>query len=58
MNLVYGLTLHEFSAAQVDRVPVRCLEGHRFESCQLKKGTQIFSLSQACDDMLIISFSH
>ena len=42
MNLVYGLTLHEFSVAQVDRVPVRCLGGHRFESCQLKKGLRFF----------------
>ena len=32
MNLVYGLTLHEFSVAQVDRAPAQCLGGHRFES--------------------------
>ena len=32
MNLVYGLALHEFSVAQVDRAPARCLEGHRLES--------------------------
>ena len=34
MNLVYGLALHEFSVAQVDRTPTRCLGGHRFESCR------------------------
>ena len=45
-----GLTLHEFSVAQVDRAPTWWLGGHRFES-----GTQIFSLSHA-RDMLIISF--
>ena len=33
MNLVYGLTLHEFSVAQADEAPARCLGGHRFESC-------------------------
>ena len=33
MNLVYGLTLHEFSVAQADKAPARCLGGHRFESC-------------------------
>ena len=33
-HLVYGLTLHEFSIAQVDRAPTRCLGGHRFESCR------------------------
>ena len=33
MNLVYGLVLHEFSVAQVDRAPARCLGGNRFESC-------------------------
>ena len=26
MNLVYGLALHEFSVAQVDRAPARCLK--------------------------------
>ena len=32
MNLVYGLTLHEFSVAQVDRAPARCSgSDHRFE---------------------------
>ena len=34
MNLVYGLALHEFSVAQVDRAPARCLGGHSFESCR------------------------
>ena len=34
MNLIYGLALHEFSVAQVDRAPARCLGGHRFESCR------------------------
>ena len=34
MNLVYGLALHEFSVAQVDRAPTRCLGGHRFEFCR------------------------
>ena len=33
MNLVYGLALHEFSVAQVDRGPARCLGGRRFQSC-------------------------
>ena len=32
MNLVYGVALHEFSIAQVDRAPAHCLGGHRFES--------------------------
>ena len=54
MNLGYGLALHEFWVAQVDRAPSRCLGGHRFESC---RGLRIFSLSHA-RDMLIISFSH
>ena len=31
MNLVYGLTLHEFSVAQADRAPTQRLGGHRFE---------------------------
>ena len=34
MNLVYGLALHEFSVAQGNRAPTRCLGGHGFESCQ------------------------
>ena len=34
MNLVYGLALHEFFVAQVNRAPARCLGGHRFESCR------------------------
>ena len=33
MNLVYGLALHQFSVAQVDRASSGCLGGHRFESC-------------------------
>ena len=33
MNLVYGLTLHEFSVAQVDRTPARCWGCDRLESC-------------------------
>ena len=33
VNLVYGLVLHEFSVAQVDRAPAQCLGGYRFESC-------------------------
>ena len=33
MNLVYGLALHEFSVAQVDGGPARCLGGRRFQSC-------------------------
>ena len=51
MNLVYGLVLYEFSVAQVDRAPARCLGGHMFECCR-----RFFSLSHA-PDMLIISFS-
>ena len=46
MNVGYGLALHEFSEAQVDRAATRCLEGHRL----------IFSLSLP-RDMLINSFS-
>ena len=53
MNLVYGLALHEFSVAHVDRAPARCLGGHRFESC---RGLRLF-LSCA-RDMLVNSFSH
>ena len=53
MNLVYGLVLYEFSVAQVDRAPARCLGGHMFESC---RGLRFFSLSHV-PDMLIISFS-
>ena len=54
MNLVYGLALHEFSVAQVNRAPTRCLGDHRFESC---RGVRFFfSLSHA-RDVLIISFS-
>ena len=34
MNLVYGLVLYEFSVAQVDRAPARCLGGHMFECCR------------------------
>ena len=34
MNLVYGLALHEFSVAQVDRASIWCFAGHRFESCR------------------------
>ena len=34
MNLVYGLALHEFSVAQVDRAPAQCLGGHRIEFCR------------------------
>ena len=34
MNLVYGLAIHEFSVAQVDRTSARCLGDHRFESCR------------------------
>ena len=34
MNLVTGLAVHESSVAQVDRAPVRCLGGHRLESCR------------------------
>ena len=51
--LLYGLVLHEFSVAQADRAPARCLGGHRFESC----GDSDFFLSHA-RDMLIISSSH
>ena len=47
-----GVALHEFSVAQVDRVPTRCLGGHRFESCQ---GLRVLCLSHTCD-MLTISF--
>jgi len=51
--LVYGLALHEFSVAQVDRAtaPARCLGGHRFES---RRDLRFF-LSHA-RDMLINSF--
>ena len=38
MNLVYGLALHEFSVAQVDRAPARCLSD-RLESC---RGLRLF----------------
>ena len=31
---IIGLAFHEFSVAQVNRAPARCLEGHRFESCR------------------------
>ena len=31
---IIGLALHEFSVAQVNRAPARCLEGHKFESCR------------------------
>ena len=34
MNLVYGLAVHEFFVAQVDRASAWCLGGHRFESCR------------------------
>ena len=55
MNLVYGLALLEFSAAQVDRAPARYLGGHRFECCWGR--LRFFSLPHATD-MLINSFSH
>ena len=53
MNLVYGLTLHEFSVAQVARAPAQCLGGHRFEPIRELS----FSLCPTLV-MLIISFSH
>ena len=48
MNRVYGLALHEFSAAQVDRAPA--------PQVRILSETQIFSLYHA-RDMLIISLS-
>ena len=53
MNLVYGLTLHEFSIAQVDRAPTQCLRGHRFKSCH---GLRFFFWSHA-HDIVVVSFS-
>ena len=53
MNPVYGLALHEFSVAQVDRVSTRCLGGYRFESCQ---GLRFFLCPLLVTDN--ISFSH
>ena len=41
MNVGYGLALHEFSEAQVDRAATRCLGGHRFKS---RRGLVICSL--------------
>ena len=38
-STVYGLALHEFSIAPVDRVPARCLGGQRFES---RRGLRFF----------------
>ena len=43
--------LREFSVAQVDRAPARCLGGYKV---RILSGTQNFSLSYA-RDMLIIS---
>ena len=56
MNLhvvqVYGLALHEFPIAQVDRVPARCLEVIGSNPV----GDSDF-FSAPAHDMLIISFS-
>ena len=53
MNLVYGLSLHEFSVAQVDRALAYSLGGYKV---RILSGTQIFSLSHV-HDMLINSLS-
>ena len=54
MNLVYGAVLHESLHSSVDRAPTRCSGGHRIESC---RGLKIFSLSHACDMLIITSFT-
>ena len=53
MNLVYGLSFHEFSVAQVDSALANFLGGHKV---RILSGTQIFSLSHV-RDMLINSRS-
>ena len=64
MYLVYGLALHGFSVAQVDRAPARVWEvidsnpvgDSDFFFVRILSETQTFSLSHV-RDMLIILFS-
>ena len=54
MNLVCGPVLHESLRNSVERVPARCLGGHRFKSC---RGLRFLSLSHARDMLIIMPFT-